>query len=207
MGYYITVQRGQKYSGETGSELLNEGDMVTFMVMSYLIDGQHSNKFGLFRIDPAYIAADLCLERFCEAQGLDRWEAYKIAHESLEKLCKIGFCSYDKQTKVIWIRSMVKHQFTKPLKTSDNQVTYIKRSIENLPVCDLVQQFLQEYGEFLSLVGEKGTSLSEIVQSDETEQEEGSAPPSQAPCEGGCEGPFQDPYEAKEKKRREKKYC
>jgi len=80
------------------------------------------------------------------AMSLKRLEA------ALSVLVSNGFCKYDKKNEVVWVVDAVLSQVDdKPLKHNDNRVKGVLKSMNTVPKTDLIMEFYQHWGKFLSL--------------------------------------------------------
>lgn len=78
-----------------------------------------------------------------------------IAHETglpvegvlkaLQRLCDLGFCSYDVPAEYVWVHEMAFDQISIQLKPNDNRVKAINEAYRALPVLSFLQAFYEKY--------------------------------------------------------------
>ncbi len=144
---YATIAP-QFWSGETGRALRRAGPNALLVAM-YLLTTPHSNAFGLYYMPMMYLAHDLNL-RIDDAQ------------EAMDCCIRAGFCAYDSQAEVVWVRNMARFQVGERISPKDNRAAWVAREWAKLPKCDLLDEFRAQYAEAYgmadspSAMGEQG---------------------------------------------------
>lgn len=97
----------QIWTGRTGKQIRALGPEAQ-VVAFYLMTSPHSNMIGLYYLPLGYLSADTGLP----LEG---------ASKALLSLIEIGFCTYDRDSEVVWVYEMAKIQVGESLKANDNQ--------------------------------------------------------------------------------------
>lgn len=129
---YATVAP-QFWSGETGRALRRAGPNALLVAM-YLITTPHSNAFGFYYMPLMYLAHDLNL-------------SVGEAAEAMEYCVESGFCEYDFDADVVWVRNMARFQIGEKISPKDNRAAWVAREWAKLPKCDLLAEFQAQYAE------------------------------------------------------------
>jgi hypothetical protein len=120
-------------------KLLKKGGSDVQLLAIYLLTAPSSTMTGLYYLAKPTAAHEL-------AMSLKRLEA------ALSVLVSNGFCKYDKKNEVVWVVDAVLSQVDdKPLKHNDNRVKGVLKSMNTVPKTDLIMEFYQHWGKFLSL--------------------------------------------------------
>jgi len=109
----------QFWTGKTGRALKAAGPEAVIVGL-YLMTCQHANMLGLYYLSKAYIAVDTGL-------GIEG------ASKGLERACEAGFCDYDEESEVVWVREMATYQIADRLEPKDNRCKGIQREYERSP--------------------------------------------------------------------------
>lgn len=122
----------QIWTGDTGRAI--RGDADAQIVQFYLLTCQHSSPIGAFYCPIAFIAHDT-------GRGIEG------ASKGLARLVKLGFCAYDGDREIVWIREMGAFQVGFELKTADKRHAGICESVKELHKCSFYNDFLVRYAE------------------------------------------------------------
>ncbi|MBN6517035.1 hypothetical protein JZM36_09170 [Acinetobacter pittii] len=120
------------WTGITGKQLRECSESI--IVAMYLITSPHANMLGLYYMPILYIAHETGL-------GLEG------AEKGLEWACKVGFCSYDNVSEMIWVHEMARFQVAESLKESDNRCKGIQKDYDSLPSNPFLEDFYNKYFE------------------------------------------------------------
>lgn len=143
------------WTGETGQELARRGSEA-LVVALYLMTSPHSNMLGLYYQPVLYLA---------EETGLSP----EGASEGLRHCKEAGFCSYDPQTKMVWVYEMASYQIGSNLSSADKRCKGIQKDYASLPNNPFLADFFDRYAHDYHLserreyiVKEKGLQRSLI---------------------------------------------
>lgn len=123
--------------GETGRQI-RSGGIESQLVALYLLSSPHSNMIGLYWQPVTYIAHET---------GIPIEEATK----ALASLCESGFCQYDQQTEVVWVREMARFQVADRLKPKDKQIVGVQNAYNDVPANPFLAAFFERYSEAFSM--------------------------------------------------------
>ncbi|HEX4044866.1 MAG TPA: conserved phage C-terminal domain-containing protein [Gammaproteobacteria bacterium] len=129
----------------------------------YLITCPHANMLGIYYLPLTFIAH----ETGVSLEGISK---------TLQRLCEVGFCTYDEQMEYVWVHEMAFYQIGGQLKQHDNRVKGINELIQNIPKIDFLPRFFAKYKTLFWLENfpENARDLevsSESLLSQEQEQE------------------------------------
>lgn len=97
----------QFWTGETGRKIRKLGPEGVAIAL-YLLTCPHANAFGMYYLPLGYMACDVGMS----SEGASEW---------LQKVCATGFCAYDDEAEVIWIRNMARFQIGEEVNPKDNR--------------------------------------------------------------------------------------
>lgn len=142
--------------GSEGASRASEGVIVCL----YLMTSPSSNMLGLFTQPLLYMAHET---------GLGEQGALK----GLQDCIDVGFCSYDRESEVVWVHEMAKYQIASELKASDNRCAGIQKDFNALPDNPFLAAFFEKYqGAFHLTSGRGGEAPPKPLRSQEQEQEQ-----------------------------------
>jgi len=121
----------QFWIGETGKQIRELG-IETYVVAVYLITSPNANMLGVYYLPIVYIAHETGLS----AEG---------ASKTLQSLCDLHFCSYDKQNEFVWVHNMVRYQIDGILKIDDNRVKSVNQIYQSFPNLSFLNDFCLKY--------------------------------------------------------------
>src|SRR3546814_7410171 len=102
------------------------------VVALYLMTSPSSNMLGLFTQPILYMAHET---------GLGEEGAWK----GLQDCIDVGFCSYDRESEVVWVHEMAKYQIANELKASDKRCLGIQKDYDGLPDNQFLGDFFDRY--------------------------------------------------------------
>jgi len=119
---------------------------VAQTVRLYVMTAPHSNSLGIYRLPPAYAAADLGM------QPKDFEGALKLLEDA-------GYLRFDRESDVVWIIEFANEQigelhFSKKqgsLGIPDRRIIGLRNEFSLVPDCALKQEFLKKYNALLKL--------------------------------------------------------
>lgn len=174
------------WTGKTGRALKRRG-IEGVLVALYLVSSPHSNMLGLYYQPVLYLA---------EETGL----SIEGASKGLQDCIACGFCSYDEETKTVWVHEMAAWQISESLSSGDKRCKGIQKDYDALPDNPFLGDWFDRYGEAFKLArrrefegddlpSDEGASQapSKPHRSQEQEQEQEQEPP-KAPQGVGCPG-------------------
>lgn len=174
------------WTGKTGRALKRRG-IEGVLVALYLVSSPHSNMLGLYYQPVLYLA---------EETGL----TIEGASKGLQDCIACGFCSYDEETKTVWVHEMAAWQIAESLSSGDKRCKGIQKDYDALPDNPFLGEWFDRYGEAFKLArrrefegddqpSDEGASQapSKPHRSQEQEQEQEQEPP-KAPQGVGCPG-------------------
>jgi hypothetical protein len=123
--------------GETGRQI-RSGGIESQLVALYLLSSPHSNMIGLYWPPVTYIAHETGIP----IEG---------ANKALASLCESGFCQYDQQTEVVWVREMARFQVADRLKPKDKQIVGVQNAYNDVPANPFLAAFFERYREAFSM--------------------------------------------------------
>lgn len=145
------------WTGKTGRALKRRG-IEGVVVALYLVSSPHSNMLGLFYQPVLYLA---------EETGLP----IEGASKGLQDCIACGFCSYDEETKTVWVHEMAAWQIDDALSPADKRCKGIQRDYDGLPDNPFLGAFFDRYAEAFHL-----TKRREYQGEDESSQQAPSKP-------------------------------
>ena len=153
------------WTGRTGRLL--RGDSDAQLVALYLMTGPHSTMTGVFQCPLAYISTDTGIP-------------FEGASKGLQRLCEVGWCSFDEGIDLVWVHEMARFQVGTALKAADNRVIAVKKEFAAMPKCLISQCFFLRYRHDFHLeqradlieFGRGSEGASEALRSQEQEQDQ-----------------------------------
>lgn len=121
----------QFWIGETGRRLRKLGPEAQLLAL-YLVSGPQANMIGLYRLPVMYMANDTCLP----LEG---------ASKALQSLREAGFCEYDEEAEVVWVKEMARFQVAESLKPEDKQAAGVRNAYAEAPKCMMLKAFFDKY--------------------------------------------------------------
>jgi hypothetical protein len=164
------------WTGRTGRALKKHGPEAVVVAL-YLVSSPHSNMLGLFYQPMLYLV---------EETGLTQEGASK----GLQACIAAGFCSYDTETKTVWVHEMAAWQIDDQLSTGDKRCKGVQRDYDGLPDNLFLAAFFDRYSAAFNM-----TKRREFVG-----ESEPLARPLQAPCHG-VNKPLQKPLASQEQEQ------
>ena len=151
------------WHGKTVKDLRKKGAKA-LLVGLYLMTSPQSNWLGLFSQPVLYMAHETGL-------GLEG------AMEGLQSCIEVGFCSYDEESEMVWVREMAKYQIAGNLSAKDLRCKGVQKDYDALPDNPFLSAFFDKYAESLKLTKKRGLRDSEQapskpLPSQEQEQEQ-----------------------------------
>lgn len=125
------------WTGKTGRALKRRG-IEGVVVALYLVSSPHSNMLGLFYQPVLYLA---------EETGL----TIEGASKGLQDCIACGFCSYDEETKTVWVHEMAAWQIDDQLSSGDKRCKGIQRDYDGLPDNPFLGAFFDRYADAFHL--------------------------------------------------------
>lgn len=125
------------WTGKTGRALKRRG-IEGVLVALYLVSSPHSNMLGLYYQPVLYLA---------EETGLTIEGASKGLHDCIA----CGFCSYDEETKTVWVHEMAAWQIAESLSSGDNRCKGIQKDYDALPDNPFIGAWFDRYGPAFKL--------------------------------------------------------
>lgn len=119
------------WTGKTGRALKRRG-IEGVVVALYLVSSPHSNMLGLFYQPILYLA---------EETGLP----IEGASKGLQDCIACGFCSYDDETKTVWVHEMAAWQVAESLSEGDKRCKGIQKDYDALPDNPFLGAFFDRY--------------------------------------------------------------
>lgn len=101
-------------------------DIPTKLFAIYLLTSPHSNSLGLYYLPKEYAAADL------------GWNAEEV-EKALKKLIEIGFCHYDRGTRIVFLPNFLKYHSFQNM----NQVKGAVATLDEIPNTYLLKMLLK----------------------------------------------------------------
>lgn len=153
----------QFWIGKTGKEIRRQGP-ETLIVAMYLMTCPQANMLGMFYLPEMYIAHET---------GLGMEGALK----GLSGCIEAGFCSYDRDSEVVWVFEMARHQIADELKERDLRSKGVQNEYDSLPENPFLAGFFDKYGDAFKMVRKRGSSMPiegamKALESQEQEQEQ-----------------------------------
>jgi len=121
----------QFWIGSTGQQLRQAGAPAQLLAL-YLVTNPHATMLGVYYLPLPAVAHET-------GQSLEATAA------TLDTLCRLDFCTYDRSKEYIWVHNMARFQIGTALKKKDNQLIAVHRQCENLPSLDFLDAFYQQY--------------------------------------------------------------
>lgn len=130
------------WGSKTCGEISEGGDSITQLVALYLLCNSHANLTGVYYLPIGYICEDIGTIDFNEAKG------------AIDKLVRVGYCCYDYNKKIVWVKKMLYYQVGEKTKLGDNQSKCIKKHIDRFLSHDLefMGEFLNQYSTSHNIV-------------------------------------------------------
>ena len=128
-----SILKSRFFIAGTGRKLIHQHGPQAALAALYLTACPHSHMSGIYYL-PAGTAAD--------ELSLSRDEFLDI----VTILEQERFCQYDRETGVIFGRTMLSHQVSRDWKAGDKRIRTILGHLEALPQSDLIAVFRHRYG-------------------------------------------------------------
>lgn len=125
----------------TGKALRKRGEQAIISAV-YLISSPHSNMLGLYVQVIPYMGHET---------GLGEERAWK----GLQDCIDVGFCSYDRDSEMVWVHEMAAWQIADELKANDLRCKGIQKDYEQLPRCPFLGPFFDRYAKAFHLTGRR----------------------------------------------------
>lgn len=119
------------WTGVTGRAL--RGDAPAQVVAMYLLTNPHSTMIGVYTCPPMYIAHETGL-------------TITQAEQSLVRLEELGFCLFDRDRDLIWVREMARFQVGDTLSPGDRRVKNVASHFAKIPAGAVRDGFARRYG-------------------------------------------------------------
>lgn len=121
----------QFWTGATGRWLRSQPDPVALVAL-YLITSPPATMSGLY---------------YCPLPSMAHEIGRSVAEVRLamSALTDHGFCAYDDERELVWVREMLQHQTGGSLKPSDNRLKAIRSDLARYLQSPLIQLFLSRY--------------------------------------------------------------
>lgn len=157
----------QFWNGKTGKALKAKGPEAVVVAL-YLLTCPHANMLGLYYVSKTYIAVDTGL-------GLEG------ASKGLQWACEAGFCAYDEDTEVVWVKEMAAYQIADRLEAKDLRCKGVQKEYDSLPENPYLRGFYEKYATAFNMTScrDSGAELvsplqapSKPLRSQEQEQEQ-----------------------------------
>lgn len=118
------------WTGKTGRQI--RGDIEAQAVCLYLMTSPHSTMTGVFHCPVNYIANDTGIP-------------FEGASKGLRRGCEVGFCSFDEDLDLVWVRNMARFQVGEVLKPGDKRIISVRKEFDAMPKCLITFQFFERY--------------------------------------------------------------
>jgi hypothetical protein len=126
------------WTGETGKRLRSRQEAQ--LVALYLMTGPHANMIGLYHCPITYISHDT---------GID----VEAVSNAVRQIGEEGFCTFDEERELVWVREMARFQVDEFLKPKDKRITFIAKELAALPKCPIIFAFYERYCDDFLLHG------------------------------------------------------
>ncbi|AFL76404.1 hypothetical protein [Thiocystis violascens] len=127
-----SIIKSRFFIAGTGQRLTRDHGREVAFTAIYLTACPHSHMAGIYYLSPGMAANEL---HITEGRFL----------ADVEILEREGFCRYDRNACVIWIRSMMGHQVSSAWKAGDTRMKTIRLHLEALPDTPLILEFQRHY--------------------------------------------------------------
>lgn len=121
----------QFWTGPTGKQIRRHG-MEAQLVAFYLLTSPHANMIGMYHLPVAYIAIDTGMP----IEG---------ASKGLQSLIEVGFCAYDADSEVVWVKEMAVYQAAESLAQNDKRCAGIQNQYDSIPDNAYLSDFFDKY--------------------------------------------------------------
>lgn len=125
------------WTGETGRLLRKNKDAQ--IVALYLITCPHANMIGVFRCPIIYISHETGL-------------SIEGASKGLQCLLDVAFCTYEKDSELVFVHAMAKYQVGDEIKPKDKRQDSVQKQFNSLPEGIVKQGFFDRYGDAYNLI-------------------------------------------------------
>lgn len=125
------------WTGETGRSLRKNKDAQ--IVALYLITCPHANMIGVFRCPIIYISHETGL-------------SLEGASKGLQCLLDVAFCTYEKDSELVFVHAMAKYQVGDEIKPKDKRQDSVQKQFNSLPEGIVKQGFFDRYGDAYNLI-------------------------------------------------------
>jgi hypothetical protein len=130
------------WTGQTGRELKKKGTEAVVVAM-YLLTSPHSNMLGLYFQPVLYIA---------EETGM----TIEGASKGLQWCIEAQFCSYDEESKMVWVHEMAAWQIAEALSSGDKRCKGIQKDYDSLQENPFLARFFDRYSEAFHMTAKRG---------------------------------------------------
>ncbi len=136
----------QFWIGKTGKEM--RGDMEAQIVAMYLMTSPHSNMIGIFSLPTMYLAHETGIP----IEG---------ASKALQRVCAMGFCTFEADSELVWVHEMAKYQIGEQLDVKDKRCKGVQNELAKVPSPQLRKAFSVKYKDDFHLIieGKKSKPL------------------------------------------------
>ncbi|WP_052747388.1 conserved phage C-terminal domain-containing protein [Burkholderia gladioli] len=138
--------------GDTGKKVKKSGAEAT-VVCLYLMTSPHSNMLGLFYQPELLIAHETGL-------------GFEGASKGLLKCIEAGFCSYDRESEMVWVFEMAKFQIAEKLSESDKRSIGVQNEYNQLPDNPFLASFFDRYAKAFNLTKKREGKAFELSPSE-----------------------------------------
>lgn len=124
------------WTGATGRAL--RGDPQAQLLALYLLTSPHANMIGVYYCPIAYMAHEI-------------GSTTEGASEALLRLEKVGFCTFDQVSEVVFVHRMAAFQIDRELKPNDKRVLGVVKDWESIAQPRIKARFYEIYAEAFHL--------------------------------------------------------
>lgn len=133
----------QIWIGETGKKL--RGNLEAQVVALYLMTNPHANMTGLYYLPQMFLQHETGIPLEGASKGLAR-------------CIETGFCGYDEQAEVVWVKEMARFQVSDQLKPEDKRCAGIQNEYNSVPENKYLGEFFERYSVAFHMVENRGAS-------------------------------------------------
>lgn len=138
----------QFWIGKTGKALRRAGAEAQIVGM-YLMSSPHANMTGLYYVSRDSIAHETGL-------GMEG------ASKGLQSCIDAGYCSYDDDSEMVWVREMAFYQIAEKLTSTDKRSAGVQNEYDALPDNPFLGLFFEKYSVPFNMTRNRGTLTSPI---------------------------------------------
>ena len=158
------------WTGETGKALRKRGSEAVIVAL-YLVSAPGSNMLGLYYQPILYMAHETGL-------GING------ATKGLQACIEVGFCEYDGETEMVFVKEMAAWQIADDLKPNDLRCRGIQKDYDALPDNPFLEAWYLRYCQAFHLTNRRVGSREPTLFDE---------PPKQGPTEAPSQAPLQAP--------------